>query len=147
MATDLLPGSGVTSNVNIVSPSLACDDNTGTDWFGSGGGPDWIRTDLGTGKVCNSISITPRFEGAGNRVKDFTIAGSNDDSAWTDIYTGQHGDNANREEFSFSNSTSYRYYRFMFTNTWAGVDVWVREMELFEAAGSTYVGYIGGGYY
>ena len=130
--TDLLPASGVTSNVNIVSPGLASDDDTGTDWYGSGGPPDWIRVDLGSGKICDEVSITPKNSAPGNRIKGFTIAGSNNDTDWSDIYTGEHTDSDTKENFVFSNSTSYQYYRLMMNTTWAGTDVWLREWELFE---------------
>lgn len=97
--------------------NLAFDNDAGTRWLTANVAfPHWLKYDLGAGVTKIVTKITLDVEN--RRVKDFTLAGSNNDSSWVDIGTGQHGDNASKEEFTFSNTTAYRYYRLTFSNNW-----------------------------
>jgi hypothetical protein len=65
-------------------------DNTtsGTGWdTNSGAIPAWLKVDWGSGVInaLSGFSMTPL--GNSYAPKDFKIQGSNDDSAWTDLYT------------------------------------------------------------
>lgn len=83
----------------------------------------WIKIDLGIG---NSQAIDKlilrNFNTTG--VNSFTIAGSNDDSSWTDLIT----DNASNDVslfqiFNWVNSTNYRYYRFYCNSGYTSVNI------------------------
>ena len=99
----------------------ACDDNIGTFWGNNDAMPSWWQYDFGSG---NSETITKaRVYGSddwGNIAycpKDFKIQGSNDGSGWTDLdtQTGIVWAVDGWKDFSFTNTTAYRYYRIYIT--------------------------------
>lgn len=103
----------------------ACDNNAGTFWASDASAfPHWWKYDFGTGKVISRITMDlTGCHSAGNYyVKDFKVQGSNNDSDWDDLHTGEHTNAAAKETFSFSKSVSYRYYRIYITSSWAGVN-------------------------
>ena len=109
--------------------SNAVDKNLSTRWatlynipF-----PHYWAYDLGSGvtKTVRKLRLKPYFAYTGSYIKDWELSGSNlaspvisNDSDWTSITTGQHANNDSWEDYSFSNSISYRHYRLKFTNNW-----------------------------
>lgn len=80
--------------------------------------------------------------------KDWTFEGSNNGSSWTtlDTRTSQTawavgGESRN---FTFSNSTAYRYYRLNVTANNTGTQLFVNALEMFEASTDQSVTYIAG---
>jgi alpha-tubulin suppressor-like RCC1 family protein len=70
-------------------------------------------------------------ESRNNHITGFIIQGSNDDSTWTDLYTGTTVGITTGVTFTFSNSTAYQYYRLRVTslstpdaNTYFRLDEW-----------------------
>jgi alpha-tubulin suppressor-like RCC1 family protein len=55
-------------------------------------------------------------ESRNNHISGFIIQGSNDDSTWTDLYTGTTVGITTGVTFTFSNSTAYQYYRLRVTS-------------------------------
>jgi hypothetical protein len=111
------------------------DQNTTTDWYGTHSGtiwPAWISYDFGVGKQINKF----RYFGANlYSPMDFTFAGSNNNTDWTTLYTGTNvadPGNAWTSYFTFSNSTSYRYYRFHITAKWQSAYVSIYELHMVE---------------
>jgi hypothetical protein len=123
--------------------SKACDDNNGTYWCSLNTVyPHWWKYDFGAGitKTIAKITILGYWVANGLYIKDFKLQGSNDDSDWTDIYTGQTANNANKQEFTFANANAYRYYRIYATSTWNTVDYnfcAVCEFEMMESIPAT----------
>lgn len=101
-------------------PSLACDDNLGTNWAASTSCPHWWKYDFGAGvtKIITRITIKAKIGGANMNFKDFTFLGSNNDSDWDTLYTGQYANSDTKQTFTFSNTTAYRYYKVNNTTTW-----------------------------
>src|SRR6266540_2398003 len=111
-----LPGSllskvtGVTASAenppNEVAANLA-DGNPSTKWlaFASTG---WVRYQL----------AAPAIDAPGRDPKDFTLQGSNDGSAWTDL-DGRTGQTFSgrfvTNKYALSNSTAYSFYRLNIT--------------------------------
>ena len=54
-------------------------------------------------------------ESRNNHVSGFTIQGSNDDSTWTDLYTGTTIGTVTGVTFTFSNTVAYEYFRLRIT--------------------------------
>lgn len=100
--------------------SKAFDDDTATLWNSTNTlYPHWIQVDLGSGvtKIARKLRFKLVSSAAGARLKNFKYQGSNNGSTWMDIYTGVAANNSDWQEFTFSNSTAYRYYRIYGTDS------------------------------
>ncbi|MFZ2188264.1 MAG: LamG-like jellyroll fold domain-containing protein [Candidatus Moraniibacteriota bacterium] len=98
------------------APVKAVDGDINTRWAASTGTyPDWWKYDLGSGvaKTVIKLRIAQYQDGSGSGVKNFTLAGSNDDSSWATVYVGlaTAGTDKTYQDFTFSNTSAYRYYR------------------------------------
>jgi hypothetical protein len=122
--------------------SLGCDNNEATAWGAiTSVVPHWWKYDLGVGvtKTVRKLRIKSFIDANNAGVKDFTFQGSNNDSTWTDIYTGQHANNNSWEDYTFSNSIAYRYYKIYITSSWRTSypnQVIFYETEMMESANS-----------
>jgi predicted alpha-1,2-mannosidase len=121
-----LPGSllskvtGVTASAenppNEVAANLA-DGNPSTKWlaFASTG---WVRYQLAAPAIVTVYALTSANDSPGRDPKDFTLQGSNDGSAWTDLdsRTGQtFSGRVVTNKYTLSNSTAYSFYRLNIT--------------------------------
>lgn len=119
------------------SPGNAFDNNEATYWSTTNTSfPHWLKYDLGAGitRIARKIRIHPNEVDVDIGAKDFIVQGSNNGSAWTDVYSGQLANSGASQEFEFSNSTGYRWYRFWFTNDWESDYEYcsIREIECME---------------
>jgi len=144
--SDLLPtnASGMTADSNEAPIAYICDNAGTTFESASSDWPHWVKIDFGSGvtKQIRRTTINPQVPGGGARVKNFQIQGSNNDSDWTTVYTGQVANSSGVQTFSFSNTTSYRYYRLYVTSNWdAGTPnrIGIVEWELIEGIINTEV--------
>lgn len=103
----------------------------------SSGSPQWLQYQFTSGQTINKYTITTRNRSSGiSSPKDWKLQGSNNGSDWTDldIQTGQFPTNPQntKVEYTFTNTTSYTYYRLYITdnNEKTGVGVIVGELEL-----------------
>jgi hypothetical protein len=123
---DLLYNGGGTVTADLESGTYyatnACDGNDSTFWLSGGTSyPHWWKYDFGSGVTKQIRKLTLLTFSDGNaRCKDFTLQGSNDNTNWTTIYTGQMANEnpSTRQVFTFSNSIGYRYYMVHQTSTW-----------------------------
>lgn len=125
---DLLFDGGGTASADTVygdddeswGAALACDNNAGTRWLSKITFPHWWKYDFseGVAKIVSKLTLLTFHDVNGARVKDFTLDGSNNDSDWDTVYTGQMADNGDTQIFTFSNDVAYRYYRVNVTSTW-----------------------------
>jgi hypothetical protein len=92
----------------------AFDGDSATAWSQSAGDSagQWLRLYSPTATICVTAITIKNLSGYG--VHDFKVQGSNDASAWTDIYTGHAADNEDVQSFSFSNTVYYYYNRILF---------------------------------
>ena len=115
-------GTVTTSDENPSYPATyAFDDNEATFYNSVNSAfPHWLKYDLGASvtKTARKLRIKPYRDANGGGVKNFTLAGSNNDSDWTDIHTDQHADDNAWEDYTFTNATAYRYYRISFADNW-----------------------------
>ena len=99
-------------DANYVASKAFDNDETTTRWSSTDTAmPHWIKYNFGDGIVwiIRKLRLKP-WAGSPAQVKDFTLQGSNNDSNWTTIYTGQAADNGNWQDFIFTNTIAYRYY-------------------------------------
>ena len=112
----------------------AFDQDTSTFWAQSGTGDCWVKYQFETAKTIAKYTMTARPSNPQYSPKNWTFQGSNNDSDWTtlDTATDETGWTASeKREFTFSNSTSYTYYRIYIT---APVDSFssIAELEMME---------------
>lgn len=135
---DLLSGGTASAdNVAFGAAANACDG--AADYWSTTdvSYPHWWKYDFGAGvtKRIQRITLHEDATLGGWRMKDFILQGSNDDSDWTNIYTGQHANNTDVQTFSFSNANLYRYYRLYFAGpNWNGANNYcgATEIEMME---------------
>ena len=91
------------------------DTNTGSYWQSSNTTSNWNRVDLGVGnaKSIGGVNLQGLTPYSTRMVNSFKIFGSNNDSDWDELYSGNAVANTTLQEFVFDEVTSvYRYYRF-----------------------------------
>lgn len=119
--------SDTTPSPNVVSASseagvgteafMAFDkDSVSGCWQVASGTTGWIKYDFGSALwAANGYTLTAL---TGNRApKNWTFAGSNNDSSYTtlDTQTGITFTDGQTKTYSFTNSTKYRYYKLTIT--------------------------------
>ena len=117
--------------------SRAFDNTAGTNWLSTDSAfPHWIKYDLGEGvvKKARKLRLLPQDI----QLEDFTLEGSNDDSNWVQFVSDTATGNTEWQEWEFSNSTAYRYYKITVTSNYSGSDdmAGIFEIELMEAVAS-----------
>jgi hypothetical protein len=113
-------------------------------WYAHQSPPNWIKFDFGAGNA----KVIVKYRMATNDTyvygyapEDFVLEGSNNDSDWTTLDT-QTGINnwitSEWKEFTFSNTTAYRYYRLTSTKS-QGVQTGtiIQELELWSSGSDT----------
>lgn len=97
----------------------ACDSTPGTTaWWASSAAPQWIKYDFGSGKSVHLHSLVlERGSSTGVMINAFTLEGSNDNSAWTTVMTGNAANATGSQVFAPAVSVGYRYYRLTATST------------------------------
>jgi hypothetical protein len=127
------------SVVGSHTADLAFDGNTST-WWGPQDPislPEWIKYDFGVGVSWTIAEITIKPSTANYVPNAFTVSGSNNDSAYTDLYSGNCANNTNVQTFPFSNLTKYRYIRITFTSMYgSGTSIAVAEIEMYSELNS-----------
>lgn len=92
----------------------------------------WIQYQANAGYIVTSYTITSANDFPGRDPLNWTLQGSNDGSGWSTIDTRANEDFPDRFQartFSFTNNTSYVYYRFNMTNN-SGTILQLAEIEL-----------------
>lgn len=101
---------------------LAFDDNEANWWLSANTDvAHWIKYYFGSGngKIVNKLRIKATLISAGQYgLKDFTFQGSNNDADWDVLLTDQQENNADWQEYTFTNNTSYTYYKIVSTTFW-----------------------------
>lgn len=132
--------------------SLTGAQGPGTEWISAAGSSNRrFHIDLGSGKIIKRIYYENHHHVGGDLshgVKNFTFWGSNEASAfaeltygtdtnWTQLTTSvslfdQHSaaDAPDPKYINVTNTTSYRYYAFKFSDNWGGTNQAVRRITL-----------------
>ena len=121
--TDRCTGGTITASSEApgFEKEKAFDNNLTTNWGQSGTAkPQWIKYDFGAGVTWRIGKI---IEGAKNasanyRPKAVVIEGSNNNSNWTELWSGNMVDSSAAETITFENSTAYRYIRLTVNSCW-----------------------------
>ncbi|THU38278.1 T9SS type A sorting domain-containing protein [Niastella caeni] len=115
------------------------DNNVSTKYL-TVNSPAWIQYQANAGYIVTAYAITSANDAPERDPLNWTLQGSNDGNNWSTIDTRTNQDFPERLQtrtFTFTNSTSYTYYRFNMTNN-SGTMLQLAEIELLgtPAAGS-----------
>lgn len=116
--------------------SKAADGNTGTWWETlNANPPHWWTYQFAAAKAVTKLTIQC---GHIYGLKNFTLDGSNDNTSWTTVYTGQAAQVTTVQTFIFANTTAYPYYRINGSDVWVAANSFrIQEFQMFESiAGS-----------
>ncbi len=149
-------GTAFASQNGSTSDSSACwkafDEATNTSWKTTSTGTSFAGVDFGfnftTGFVATGYTIALKDGDSNQAPKDWTFQGSNDGSSWTTLDTRANftvgntaatqwgGYGAQKKTFTFSNSTSYTRYKWVFTGSQSsGQEVFITSAQIFTAGG------------
>lgn len=130
--------SAITGNTRA---ALAFDGDTSTRWYGvSSGVSQWVKYDLGAGneKTANAFRFCKYYGGPTQYTAAVIVAGSNDNSNWTNLEQFTLSAEADGTwqtcTLSTENSTAYRYYRFYFSMAGGIGTPSVYEIQIYEYA-------------
>jgi hypothetical protein len=140
----LIPNGNISSDSQYGVPwscDKACDDVLATRWSSTDSSfPHWWKYTFSSDylRVVTKLRIKPFGTGCNCQIKDFKLQGSNNDSDWDDLHTGQCTDDENWQDFIISNTTKYKYYRIYITSSYftGGNQVSFYETEMLEDVGT-----------
>ena len=126
--SDILTGGTATAdshhnNEAAYAPDKAVDGSTAGGWASMNTAyPHWWKYDLGSGndKTARQLTIYPAMDSTFARIKNFVLSGSNNDSDWTTLKTDVTVNSETLQTFTFTNTTSYRYYKIAISSVWGG---------------------------
>ena len=129
----------------------AFDNNNSTFWTTSSAGTSFAGVDLGfnftTGFAATGYTITLKDADSNQAPKDWTFQGSNDGTNWTTLDTEADwnvsnatgdwaGYGAQKITWTFSNTTSYTRYKWVFTGSvQAGQEIFITRAQIFTTGG------------
>ncbi len=139
--SDLCSGgtASASSYYQTYTPDRAFDDQTTTEWLSDNSLPGYLQYDFGEGNNKRIAKYRIYYEHPSSydhSPNDWTFEASNDGSTWTtlDTQTGQGWSGNGWKEYTFSNTTQYRYYRIYITDNTGSSDnyVQINETEMME---------------
>ena len=116
----------------------AFDDVPSSSWSNQGTLPVWLKYDFldGNAKAINKYRIYWQGANFDATPTAWQFQASNDDATWTtlDTQSGQSWTSGEWKEFTFSNTTHYRYYRLLISDNQGTANdyVYISEMEMQE---------------
>ena len=122
-----------------VPPANAFDGDLTNNWEASATSGWWLKYDLGDGITKTPVSLKIKnFSTSGENINSFSFQGSNDNLSWTTLYTGTNPNTSENleTEFTFTNTTAYRYFRVLVNSNHGGTYCLVREIRAYEASES-----------
>lgn len=109
-------------------PGNAFDGNPSSAWIASGGAGSWIKADFGAVTAIDKVRLLPRTYYV---TKEYAIQGSNDDTSWTTVASGQLATNSSVwTDITFAEA-SYRYWRVLVVSTWDPYEAGFYEIEFY----------------
>ena len=108
------------SGYGYMTPDSSVSGTTKRHWWGANNnGQHWLLVEFGTAKVITVVKFSCYWQDGTSKWHSGTVVvqGSNDGSTFTDIATfSSLPESETQTEYSLSNSTTYKYYRFICTS-------------------------------
>ena len=80
--------------------------------------PDWVKYDFGVGASWAITKMDYKSDHTAREQRAAVLAGSNNDSTYTTLWSGDLAHNTALQEFEFVNTTAYRYIKMTFNSGW-----------------------------
>lgn len=135
-----------TGGTELTDGTLATGNYTDAAWVGWRNTNPTIRIDLSSAKILSYVRFHYRDSGVEqiNAPASVVVAGSNDDSSYTDLGTFVKTTNwstsdGNRWSDNLSVSGTYRYIRFTFTRDGADIYTFFSELEVYGSEPVTFI--------
>jgi len=123
---------GATSDDGTHHASGASDGNTSTLWRTTSSLPQSWVYDLGAG-ITKTVEKFRFYGNGSDGPKNFGLYGSNDGTNFTPLLTVEGASNSSGwQEWTFTNTTAYRYYAIYVTVSWGGSATSIAEVEMME---------------
>ena len=137
--TDRLTGGTVTAMNSIYNPiAYIVDNDLGTYWGGDTQSGSWIKYDCGVGITWafGKLRCKPVY---GYGPNAFTVNLSNNDSDYTQVYSGNMANTSGSpwQEFTWINTTKYRYIKIITTSHYHATVIEIYEIEAMEMLPAT----------
>ncbi len=123
--TNVITGGTATADTEFAGmpATNGSDNDIDTLWLSTDTAFDhWWKYDLGAAvtKIVTKLRIAVHKDVGGQSSKNFVLSGSNNDSAYTTVYTGLLADGTTKtyQDFTFSNAVAYRYYKLTFSDNY-----------------------------
>lgn len=113
------------------SPDRAFQDNN-SYWY-TRVAPVWIQIELAAPTAISGFRWDTQT--TGYRPKDFTISGSNDETAWVELHTDTSANESGVKEFRWRPAGAYKYYRWTINTKWSSY-IYIYRIELLAAEGN-----------
>lgn len=107
----------------------AADSDTTSAWLASSAPPGWIKYDFGSGKSVNVHQMVLQA-GTNRKPNAWTLEGSNDNSAWTSVATGNMTNNTSQQLVNVAHSAGYRYFRWTVSSVHSGGTPGIADFDL-----------------
>lgn len=120
-------GSTIDKLINGSAFRVGLDNATDACFWNGGQSTREVKFDFGASYSPIITEFTWYQDGVANH-GTWKIAGSNDDSSYTDILTGLTLGGATRTAYAMTNSTAYRYYKLIQTAGTTSSSPWLREI-------------------
>lgn len=109
--------SASSENASFLAPKAVDNLLAGSRWITQvNQNTGWWKYDLGVGVTKTVRKFRYIGEHNNQQIKDFTLQGSNDDSNYDVLLTQTAASSQAWQEWTFANSTAYRYYKIVWTS-------------------------------
>lgn len=124
------PETGLTGRASdsysTYTPDKPFDGSTSTYWRTNTVLPQWIGFDLGESKRLYKI----RVYSTSYRPRAYEVSGSDNDTDWTSIISGEFTNSSVWQEVAFD-GVSYRYWRLTISSGWTAGRIYIHEIQAY----------------
>lgn len=127
-----------TTDANLTASSIisgyeewkAADASTSSEWIAGTAPPAWLKYDFGSGKSINVHQLVVLQAGGNRKPNAWVLEGSNDNSAWTSVGSGNMANNTTQQLFTIAHSAGYRYLRWTVNSEHGGSQPGIADFDI-----------------
>ena len=132
MTSNTEPSGQVIFSSSVSAAWNVFDRNISTSWASETNTNSWVGYKFTENKIVKRVSFNSYASGSSDfRVKNFKIQASNDNSNWTDLFSGTASASSDEQFFDINNNNSYLYYRMYVTDVYSGAFIQIIELQFY----------------